>query len=195
VLGGYLATEHLVEAGYKRIGFVGSTEDSLTISARLKGFGMALEKYGLPIEDKYVRLGEFKEEAGYKIIRRMIEAGDFPRAIFAENDQLALGVLHGVKASGLSVPKDIAVVGFDDIPAASYPEVELTTMRQPTYEMGRKAVEILLDQIRDLDEQPTARIQQTYLKPTLIVRRSSVPRLSCEQNRPVALSKISKGDL
>jgi LacI family transcriptional regulator len=174
VLGGFLAAEHLIQAGYRRIGFVGSTEDSLTIEERLEGYRRALKKYGVPVEKKYIQLGQFKEEAGYKIIRSLIAGGDFPRAVFAENDLLAVGVLHGVKASGLSVPEDIAVVGFDDIPVASYPEVELTTMSQPTYEMGKKSVEILLEQIRPSDQPPPERIRQIYLKPRLIVRRSSV---------------------
>ena len=174
ILGGFVATEHLIQAGYGRIGFVGSTEDSLTIEERLEGYRRALKKYGLPVEKKFIQLGEFKEEAGYKIIRSMIAGGDFPRAVFAENDLLALGVLHGVKASGLSVPEDVAIVGFDDIPVASYPEVQLTTMSQPTYEMGKKSVEILLDQIQAFDQPPSARIQQICLEPRLIVRRSSV---------------------
>lgn len=86
--------------GYKRIGFVGSTEDSLTITERLKGFCRALKKHGLPVEKKYIQLGEFKQESGYRIIERMIAEGNYPRAIFAENDLLALGVLQGIKASG-----------------------------------------------------------------------------------------------
>jgi LacI family transcriptional regulator len=172
VLGGFLATEHLIEAGYEKIGFVGSTEDSLTVDERLAGYRRALEKYGIPIEEKYVQLGEFNEKAGYQIIRGMIAGGDFPRAVFAENDLLALGVLHGVKASGLSVPEDVAVVGFDDIPVASYPEVQLTTVSQPTYEMGRKSVEILLERIQAAEKPAAAR--QIYLKPSLNIRRSSV---------------------
>jgi LacI family transcriptional regulator len=174
VLGGFAAVEHLIQAGYRTIGFVGSTEDSLTMGERLEGYRRAMKQYGLPVEPKYIRLGKFKEEAGYKIIRSMIAGGNFPRAIFAENDLLALGILHGVRASGLSVPADVAVVGFDDIPVAGYPEVELTTMSQPTYEMGKKSVQILLDQIQDFEGSPSVRIRQIYLKPRLIVRRSSV---------------------
>ena len=119
-------------------------------------------------------LGEFKQESGYRIIRRMIADGDYPRAIFAENDLLALGILQGVKASGLSVPDDVAVVGFDDIPFASFPEVQLTTINQPTYRMGRKAMEILLEQIGGYDGSSPPRTRQIYLEPRLIVRQSSV---------------------
>lgn len=174
VLGGFLATEHLIQAGYRTVGFVGSTEDSLTIEERLKGYRRALKKHGLPVENKYIRLGEFKQESGYRIVRRMIAEEDYPRAIFAENDLLALGILQGAKASGLSVPEDVAVVGFDDIPFASFPEVQLTTINQPTYKMGRKAVEILLEQIAALKRPPSSLPRQIYLEPRLIVRQSSV---------------------
>jgi LacI family transcriptional regulator len=174
VQGGFAAVEHLIQAGHRTIGFVGSTEDYLTVEERLEGYRRAMKKYGLPIENKYIRLGKFKEEAGYKIIRSMIAGGDFPRAVFAENDLLALGILHGVRASGLSVPADVAVVGFDDIPVASYPEVELTTIRQPIYEMGKRSVQILLDQIQAFEGSPPTEIHQIYLEPRLIVRRSSV---------------------
>jgi LacI family transcriptional regulator len=174
VLGGFLATEHLIRAGYRRIGFVGSTEDSLTIEERLKGYRRALKKHSLAIEKKYIQMGEFKLETGYRIIRRLIADGDYPRAIFAENDLLALGILQGVKASGLSVPEDVAIVGFDDIPFAGFPEVQLTTINQPKYEMGRKAVEILLEQIGGSAASQPVQIRQIYLNPQLVVRESSV---------------------
>jgi LacI family transcriptional regulator len=171
ILGGFLATEHLIECGYRTIGFIGSTEDSLTIEERLEGYRRALSKHGLPAPEKYIRLGDFKQQTGYRIIRQMVDSGDYPRAIFAENDLLALGVLQGVKASGLSVPGDVAVVGFDDIPFAGFPEVQLTTIYQPKYEMGRKAVEILLKRIRHPGE--TRKAEKLYLEPRLVVRKSS----------------------
>ena len=174
ILGGFLATEHLIRAGHRTIGFVGSTEDSLAIAARLKGYRRALKKYGLPVEKKYIQLGEFKQETGYRIVRRMIAEGDYPRAVFAENDLLALGILQGVKASGLSVPGDVAVVGFDDIPFAGFPEVQLTTINQPKYEMGRKAAEILLEQIEGSAGVQPVQIRQIYLKPQLVVRKSGI---------------------
>lgn len=174
VLGGFLATEHLIRAGHRTIGFVGSTEDSLAIAERLKGYRRALKKYGLPVEKKYIQLGDFKQETGYRIVRRMIAERDYPRAVFAENDLLALGILQGVKASGLSVPGDVAVVGFDDIPFAGFPEVQLTTINQPKYEMGRKAAEILLEQIEGSTGAQPVQIRQIYLKPQLVVRKSSV---------------------
>ena len=170
IRGGLLATEHLIQAGYPTVGFVGSLEDSSTMDARLDGYRRAMESHGLPVPERYIRLGDFRQQTGYNIIRRLIVEGDYPRAVFAENDLLALGVLQGVKECGLKVPGDVAVVGFDDIPFASFPEVQLTTVAQPKYEMGRQAVGVLLERI----QAPLAPVRRIFLEPQLIVRRSSV---------------------
>jgi LacI family transcriptional regulator len=170
VRGGLLATEHLIEAGYTTVGFIGSPEDSNTMDARLEGYRRAMQAHGLPVLDRYIQLGSFRQQTGYDIIRRLILAGDRPRAVFAENDLLALGVVQGIKECGLKVPADVAVVGFDDIPFAGFPEVQLSTVAQPKYEMGRKAVEVLLERLA-APEAPPRRI---LLEPQLVVRRSSV---------------------
>lgn len=169
VRGGYLATEHLIQAGYDRIGFIGATEGSLSIDERLEGYKRALGERGLPIEERYIHLSHFRQEAGAAIMRTMIEQGDYPRAVFAENDLLALGVIEGVRSKGLSVPGDVAVVGFDDIPFAGFQEVQLTTVCQPKYEMGKTAVEILIDEIAAAGNGA----RRVILEPELIVRRST----------------------
>ncbi|MGA2381072.1 MAG: LacI family DNA-binding transcriptional regulator [Spirochaetia bacterium] len=147
IRGGFIATRHLIEAGYRKIGFIGAVEQSMPVDERLEGFKMAMERYGLPIEERDIKLGHFTQEAGTKLIREMIGGGDYPRAIFAENDLLALGVIEGVRSLGLAVPADVAVVGFDDIHFASFENVQLTTICQPKYEMGKAAVRILLEEI------------------------------------------------
>lgn len=171
IRGGFLATRHLIESGYKSIGFIGAQEDLVNISERLEGYKLALKEYGMEIRQEQVRFGDFKRETGYRIIQRMIEIDDYPRAVFAENDLLALGVIQGVKEMGLSVPEDIAVVGFDDIPFAAFPEVQLTTISQPKYEMGKSAVEIVLAKIEKRGPETPAR--RIVLEPELIIRRSS----------------------
>jgi LacI family transcriptional regulator len=170
VRGGFLATKHLIDRGYHEIGFIGAPDDSSTIDDRLRGYRMALKKHGIAVNQRYVRFGDFKLETGYNIIKKMIQDKDYPRALFAENDLLALGILQGAKEMGLSVPGDIAVVGFDDIPIASFPEVQLTTVCQPKYKMGRIAVEILLDKIERGDQ---AARRKFILEPELIQRKSS----------------------
>ncbi len=180
IRGGFLATKHLIEAGYERIGFIGAKEGSLTIDERLEGYRLAHERCGRPIEERYIRLGRFTKDAGAAGIRAMIQEGDYPQAVFAENDVLAVGVMEGARALGLSVPDDLAVVGFDDIPLAAYLEVQLTTVCQPKYEMGRMAARILLEEIaaaRQRNGSPGAASaggRRVILEPELVVRRSSL---------------------
>jgi LacI family transcriptional regulator len=172
VRGGFLATEHLIRQGYQSIGFIGALGSSLSIDERLEGYKSAFAKYGLRVEERVVLFGNFKRETGYNLIRRLIAEGEPPRAVFAENDLLALGVMQGAREAGLSVPGDLAVIGFDDIPFASFPEVQLSTIAQPKYAMGKTAVELLIAAIEQ-EKQPGAAVQQIFLEPKLIVRRSS----------------------
>jgi LacI family transcriptional regulator len=96
-----------------------------------------------------------------------------PRAVFAENDLLALGVIQGAREMGLAVPEDLAVIGFDDIPFASFPEVQLSTIGQPKYEMGKTAVEILIAGIEAGPRTVRPDGRRVILEPELIVRKSS----------------------
>ena len=168
--GGFIATKHLIEQGYVTIGFIGDKGDGFAEGQRYRGYRQALEKFNLPIEDRFVFAGDLKMETGHKIIKRIIAAQDPPQAVFVENDLMALGVIQGIKESGLQVPGDIAVVGFDDITFAAFPEIGLTTVRQPKYEMGRLAADILLDLVIN-----GTQVHKRYiLEPELIVRTSSV---------------------
>jgi LacI family transcriptional regulator len=177
VRGAFLATQHLIESGYRSIGFIGAPEQLMfeghapAADERLKGYKLALHTSGLEEEPRFICFGDFKRESGYNIIQRWIEAGSYPRAVFGENDLLALGVMQGAKEKGLSVPRDLAVVGFDDIPLAGFPEIQLTTVFQPKYEMGKIAVEILLERINRGDRQGPNR--HVILEPRLIQRASS----------------------
>lgn len=171
--GGYLATEHLIERGYTSIGFIGAPEGSLTVDDRLEGFKLAFAKYGRQVEERYMLFGDFKRETGYNLIQRLISSGEMPRAVFAENDLLALGVIQGAREMGLAVPEDLAVIGFDDIPFASFPEVQLSTIGQPKYEMGKTALEMLIAGIEAGPQTTRPNGRRVILEPELIVRKSS----------------------
>ncbi len=166
--GGFLATKYLIEQGYKTIGYIGPSKTGHDAGERLAGCEAAFDKFGLTIQPRFFRAGDFKRETGYDTIIGMIEEGDYPRAIFAGNDLLAIGIIQGIKEKGLSVPDDIAVVGFDDIPFAAFPEVRLTTIRQPKYEMGKMAADMLIEKIEGRTQQP----RRVILEPELIVRSS-----------------------
>ena len=169
ILGGFLATSHLIESGYRDIGFIGAPKDSLTLDERLEGYKMAFRKHNLIINDAFIQFGDFKKETGYNIIKRMVSKGKCPRAVFAENDLLALGVIQGAKELDLLVPEDLAVVGFDDIPFAAFPEIQLTTICQPKHDMGKIAFDLLLERMVTNE----IRKKRVILEPELVVRRSS----------------------
>jgi len=170
--GGFIATKHLIEQGYPTVGYIGTHGDGISEGERFKGYLQALEKFNIPFDDRFVFSGDLKRETGYKITKRLIAGQHFPRALFVENDLMALGAIQGIKESGRRVPEDIAVVGFDDIAFASFPEIGLTTVRQPKYEMGKLAADILLDSII----KPTREAKKHILEPKLIVRTSSCRR-------------------
>jgi LacI family transcriptional regulator len=167
--GGILAIRHLIEQGYESIGFIGTQREVDVEGQRFKGYRLALEQFNMPYEERHTVTGDLKREGGYEVIRRIIASGDYPRAFFVENDLMALGVIQGIKEEGLRVPEDIAVVGFDDIAFASFPEIGLTTVRQPKFEMGKLAATLLLDTIAEVTTTP----KKYILEPELIVRTSS----------------------
>ncbi len=170
VRGGFLATRHLIEQGYETVGFVGAATGSVTVDDRLEGYRNALREFGLPYREQHVVLQDFRRQTGHRTILQMIDGGDYPRAVFAENDLLAIGIVQGIRERGLRVPEDIAVVGFDDIPIAGMQEVRLTTIAQPKQMMGRIAVELLLEHIAQGEESSP---RMVVLEPQLVVRGSS----------------------
>lgn len=167
--GGFIATKYLIEQGYKTIGYIGPDETGNDSGERLAGFRAAFKKFGMSVQSHYVRIADFKRETGYNAIAVMIEKGNYPQAVFAGNDLLAIGVIQGIKEKGMSVPRDIAVIGFDNIPLASFPEIRLTTIHQPKYEMGQMAADILLEKI---EKRTTGQPRRVILEPELIVRSS-----------------------
>jgi LacI family transcriptional regulator len=167
--GGFLATKHLIEQGYGSIGFIGSTNQDSTTGVRFRGYQLAFKKFGIPLNDAYIIAGDFKWEIGHRIVTEMIAQKKAPRAIFAENDFMALGIIQGVQEAGLKIPNDIAIVGFDDIPFATFPGINLTTIRQPKYKMGKIAANILMDQIAGKSHES----KRVIIEPELIIRQSS----------------------
>jgi DNA-binding LacI/PurR family transcriptional regulator len=127
---------------------------------------MGLEEAGLPYDPALVAKGEWQRERAYRLTKELLNAK--PDAIFAAHDQMGVGVIHAVLDAGLRVPDDIAVVGFDDLPSAMTISPTLTTVRQPVYEKGKRATELLLDSIENIGTYP-----QHILLPTELVVRES----------------------
>ncbi|SOD97285.1 LacI family DNA-binding transcriptional regulator [Blastococcus haudaquaticus] len=163
--GGLSATEHLVELGHRRIAVVGGPEDFLCSRARIDGYRAALERAGIGVDPALVRHGNFHHEGGYDQARALLELPDPPTAIFAGSDEQAFGVMEAARQAGLSVPLDLSVVGFDDLPMARWSSPPLTTVRQPLADMGRMAGRIL-HQLIDGQPLDTQRVElATHLVP------------------------------
>ncbi|GAB4515202.1 MAG: LacI family DNA-binding transcriptional regulator [Anaerolineae bacterium] len=163
--GSFIATEHLIKLGYRRIGTVASAQNSSS-DDRYAGYRRALETYNIPYTEDLVAVGDYSLQSGYSATKQIIPYQ--PDAIFVASDTMALGALRALREAGLRVPEDVAVVGFDDLPPAVQAEPQLTTIHQPIDQIGQLAVETLLDVI----DNPTHPPRRVFLPTELIVRAS-----------------------
>ncbi len=145
----YIATRHLLDLGHRRIAHVLGPKSYYCVMERYQGFCQALQEAGLAPDPALLLQGEFDVASGRRCAAHIFarDRQDWPTAVFAGNDQMAYGILEIAEQSGVRVPDDIAVVGFDDNLLSAYMRPPLTTMHQPFIEMGRKAGEILLTMI------------------------------------------------
>lgn len=141
-------TAHLIQSGHRRIGFITGPPSYAASRARREGFETAMAGRGLDVDSALVVEGDFTFEAGRRAGAVLLAAAPRPTAIFASNDDMALGVLNAAASAGLSAPADIAVCGFDDTPSAMFSTPPLTTIRQPVAEMAAAATRLLLPATR-----------------------------------------------
>jgi LacI family transcriptional regulator len=167
--GGFLAVEHLIRMGHERIGVISGPSDSSAVVERLEGVRRAFIEYGLNPASLLVLEGDFLKPSGYEAAKKFLAMRDSPSAIFGVNDYMALGALEAILDSGLRVPEDVALIGFNDIEFSSLKTVELSTIGQKKYEMGSIAVHTLIERIEKGDGD---RARQITLEPELIVRKS-----------------------
>lgn len=173
VLGGRLAVEHLLDQGHERVAFVGGPLRIGQVHDRLEGARQAWDGAGMPpanlVEITTDALGVTEgHEAGQRLAG--LPAKRRPTAAFCSNDLVALGLLQQVLGSGLSVPGDLAIVGYDDIQFASAAAVPLTSVRQPRQELGRRAAEL----VRDEADNPDHVHEQVEFRPELVARTSTL---------------------
>lgn len=168
--GGQMATEHLIQKGHKDIAFIGGQQDNFPTQERLKGYRSALNDFNIQINKNHIQFGNYSRESGYNIMCYLLKSDKKPTAVFAANDVIALGVIQAIKKFELSIPSDIAVVGFDGIEYASLPEIQLSTISQPIYEMGKISLNTLINQLSK-NEQTIS--QLIMLEPELIIRGTS----------------------
>jgi DNA-binding LacI/PurR family transcriptional regulator len=147
VSGSRAAVTHLIERGRRRIATITGPRDMAAGVDRLSGWCDALTDAGLTTEDRLVANGNFGMESGYHAMRELLARSPDLDAVFSANDLMAIGALRALREAGLDVPGDVAVVGFDDVPAASTSQPQLTTVAQEIDPMGRRLAELLLQQL------------------------------------------------
>ncbi|NMH81134.1 substrate-binding domain-containing protein [Pseudonocardia xinjiangensis] len=170
--GAQAATRHLLEFGHRTVHHLAGPQDWLDSRWRVEGWRAALHAAGAP-EPPLVE-GDWSARSGYCGMRAMLAADPALTAVFAANDQMALGALRALDEAGRRVPEDVSVVGFDDVPEAEFFRPPLTTVRQHFAEAGQRAVHLLLDLIRP-QESPADATPPPLVPTELVVRRSSGP--------------------
>ena len=169
--GAYNATEYLIKLGHTRIGFITGSMDLGAATDRLDGYKSALRIRHIPEDSRLVYEGTFFQPDGYAGACALLNLENPPTAIFASNDAMAMGAMDAVRSRGLRIPEDVSIIGFDDVPQAALVRPALTSVRQPLEQMGRIATQMLLDRLKD-PEQESTRIE---LPTELIIRESTGP--------------------
>lgn len=168
LLGGEMATRFLISRGYTRIACIAGPQDKTPARLRLEGFRQAMRQADLAVPEGYVVNGDFEFQGGYHAMNQLLALNPRPQAVFTSNDAMAVGVYHALYQMGLSVPADMAVIGYDDIELARYMTPPLTTIHQPKDELGELAIDTLIHRLAD----PDADQQLLVLTPELVERGS-----------------------
>ena len=165
--GAVLATEYLLRLGHTRIGFLGGRPDLESARLREDGFRRAMATAGVPVDEDLVRIGGYSQAAALGPAHELLSHEHRPTAVFAANDQSAIAVIDVAHRLGLTVPDDLSVIGFDNVPESALTEPPLTTVRQPLQQMGAEALRLLVDVIDGIDREDHVRL------PTELVERAS----------------------
>jgi LacI family transcriptional regulator len=170
-----LLTQHLIDLGHHHIGFISPPRDLTFAQFRLAGFHDTLQTNGIALPESLVVEGDLTQSGGVEAARGLLSLDPRPTAIIACNDLMALGVISAAQKMGLSIPKDLSVGGFDDIPLAEHAIPALTTVRQPIYEIGQRLSRMLVGLIQHPIEPEGDHPPKALLTPELIIRGSCSP--------------------
>ena len=178
--GGLQATECLIELGHREIGMITGPAGWKSVNERTGGYKLALEKAGISFDVSLIEHGDWSYQSGYVAMGRLLAKAPQITALFAQNDQIAIGAMRGLREAGRRIPDDVALVGYDDIPAAAYCHPPLTTIRQPMQQVGEVATQLLIEYIND----STAEREEVLLKTELIRRGTCGSRHGLDRKGP-----------
>ncbi|MGF1760292.1 HTH-type transcriptional repressor PurR [Photobacterium sagamiensis] len=166
--GGYIATKHFIEHGHAKIGCLSGHVEKVTCRERLKGFKKAMAEANLVVNDDWILEGDFECESAVAAANQYIAMDERPTAIFCFNDIMAMALISTFEQAGIRVPGDISIIGYDNIELAPYFSPPLTTIHQPKRRLGKTAVEILMERVKDKDH--ARRVFE--MAPELVIRKS-----------------------
>lgn len=165
------AVKHMIEIGHRKIGMIYGTRPKLENMDKLEGFKKTLMEEGLNYQDSHIVEEENSIEGGYLAASKLLNQADRPEALFVSSDTMAIGAMEKIKQTGLRIPQDIAVVGFDNLKISGFMEPKLTTVAKPMYRMGLVAARLLFDLMEE-DEQKEQEPQEILIQSKLKVRKS-----------------------
>ncbi|MEX2126346.1 MAG: LacI family DNA-binding transcriptional regulator [Woeseia sp.] len=166
------AARHIAALGHTRIAHIHGPDSFLSAAERLRGFKVGLAEYGLRIDPRYLLAGGYTFDSGMECGAQLLALAARPTAVFAGNDEMAVGVYQAARRAGLRIPEDLSIVGFDDSPIATRIWPTLTTVRLPIVHMGRIAAQLLISNHDRLAMEPPG---ATSVMPSLLVRNSTAP--------------------
>lgn len=171
--GGLMATRHLIELGHTRIAAITGRDDMMCSFARVDGYRSAMNSAGLEVDERLVRFGNFQVDGGNEIALELLTLDDRPTAIFAGSDLQALGVIEAARTLGLQIPRDLSIVGYDDLQLAQWSSPALTTIHQPLTKMAEEAARLVVR----MSEGELESIPRMDLATRLVVRESTTAPL------------------
>jgi LacI family transcriptional regulator len=170
----YDITEHLIQLGHQRIGFLWGGKSHRSSPERFKGYESALKDYGIPLNNRLIVHGDYSFDDGFRGARKLFALKERPTAIFGSNDEIAAGVLAAAKSSGLEVPYDLSIAGFEDSPFSKQSWPALTTAKQATEDIAREATLRLIAELKR-NGTPGETIENKGFSPELVIRGSTGP--------------------
>lgn len=168
-LAGEMATTHLIEEGYKKIAFIGGTETDEISQNRLAGYKKSISAHNLEIIETYIKACQPNIETSEILMKELLDLPVAPDSIVCVNNFVAFGAIKAIKSRGLSIPKDVALITFDNYPLALYSEPPLSVIDIDVFELGYHVATLLMNKIKN----PSLKVQYNMLSPTLVIRQSS----------------------
>ncbi len=166
---GYKGIEHLWRLGHDKIAIITGSPNASNAIESLEGSKAALKKFGLKILKRYIKAGNYSHQEAYLICKRLMNSKNPPTAVFAHDDNMALGAREAILSSGLEIPKDIALMGVDNIKIGALTGIELTSISQKKYEMGSMGVKLLINRI---EERVPHMVEKMVLDAELVIRNT-----------------------